>query len=62
MCEKHENDHCIFAVPSVVIIKLDTSELHLIDKVTYGFGTPEQGRPIDEDRVKNAGYEILGAL
>lgn len=60
--EKHPNDHTMFAVPKIVLIKLDTGELHLIDKVTYGFGTSDNGRPIDPDKVKAAGFEILGDL
>jgi len=60
--EKHENDHCMFAVPSVVLIKLDTGELHLIDKVSFGFGSSDAGRPIDPELVTKAGFEILGEL
>jgi hypothetical protein len=60
--ERHVNDHTMFAVPSVVLINLETSELHLIDKVTFGFGSSDQGNSIDEQRVKAAGFEILGEL
>ena len=59
---KHENDHCMFAVPSVVLLKLDTGELHLIDKVSFGFGSSDEGRPIDPELVIRAGFEILGEL
>lgn len=59
---KHENDRTFFAVPSVVIINLKTDELYLIDKVSYGFGTKAEGNPIDENKVKAAGFEILGDL
>jgi hypothetical protein len=62
MSEKHSNDHCIFNVPSVVLINLKTDELHLIDKVSFGFGSTDEGRPLDEELVKNAGFEILGEL
>jgi len=59
---KHENDHTMFAVPSAVLIHLETAELHLIDSATFGFGSSEEGRPIDPEKVKQAGYEILGEL
>ena len=55
-----ENDHMMFAVPSVVVLKLETGELHLFDKYQYGFGDAK--RPLDEERVKAAGFEILGEL
>lgn len=59
---KHERDHTMFAVPSVVLIHLETSELYLVDKVTYGLGTIEEGNPIDPIKVKSLGFEILGEL
>ena len=62
MEEKHKNDHAMFAVPKVVLLNLKTAELHLIDRVSFGFGTPEEGRPIDPERVKAAGFELLGDL
>lgn len=58
----HPRDQTNFDVPSVVIIKLDTGELYLINKVSYGFGAPNEGWPIDPEKVKAAGYEILGDL
>lgn len=60
--EKHKNDHSIFAVPKVVLINLKTDELHLVDKVSFGFGSSESGRPIDPKLVEAAGFEILGDL
>lgn len=62
MDSKHKNDHTIFAVPAVVLLHLESGELHLIDKVSFGFGSPEEGHPIDEEKVKAAGLEILGDL
>lgn len=59
---KHPNDHTMFAVPSLVIINLETSELHLIDKVSFGFGSSSEGNPVDEEKVRAAGFEILGEL
>lgn len=60
--EKHPNDHTMFAVPKIVLLKLDTAELHLVDKVVYGLGTSEEGRPLDREKVRAAGFEILGNL
>ena len=60
--KKHPNDQCIFAVPSVVLINRESSELFLIDKVSFGFGTSDTGRPIDLKKVEAAGFEILGDL
>ena len=62
MEDRHENDHCMFAVPSVVLLNLKTDELHLIDKVSFGFGSSDEGRPIDPELVRAAGFEILGEL
>lgn len=59
---KHENDHTMFAVPSIVLLNMKTAELHLIDKVSFGLGSSDEGRPIDPDLVKSAGFEILGEL
>lgn len=59
---KYTPDHYLFAVPSLVIINIETSELHLIDKVSYGFGAMDAGRPVDEALVTAAGFEILGEL
>ncbi len=55
-------DHTMFAVPSVVLLEIETAELHLIDKVMYGFGAPDAGFPIDEKKVETSGYIILGDL
>ena len=62
MNDKHTNDHTLFAVPSIVLLNLETAELHLIDKVSYGFGSSDEGRPIDLEKVKAAGYEVLSDL
>ena len=59
---KHPNDLTRFAVPSVVLINVMTSELYLVDSVSFGFGTSDKGMPIDKELIKAAGFEILGDL
>lgn len=59
---RHKNDHTMFAVPKVVLINLETSELHLVDSASFGLGSRDEGNPLDERMVRSAGFEILGDL
>lgn len=59
---RHEHDITKFNVPSVVLIRIDTGDLYLIDKVTFYLGSPDEGSPINEELVAAAGFEILGEL
>lgn len=58
----YENDLGIFNVPKLVLIKLDTAELYVVDSVSFGFGSPDSGNPIDVTKVITNGFEILGEL
>jgi len=60
--ERHSNDWAIFNVPSVVLISTKTAELYVVDSRSFGFGSTEDGQPLDEKYVRDAGFEIIGEL
>jgi len=54
----YKNDHTMFVGEKAVAIKIKTAELHLFDRKTYGF----IDRTLDEEKLREAGYEILEDL